>query len=416
IQAMALTVEVLPDFSEEEKAFLSDERSQLALARAGVDLEQLRPRPPLPSSSRTLQVEERRLYLWRLVRAEFENLPAPVGERQGEKESSSPSSPPSSSVVRRELALASCALRRQWETSHRQLELAQRQASAEEVRAELARQRAREQVVRREKMQMRAQMRHARLAAMASAAESRALAGQGEGSTIVGEGKSGARRGPAGSAVSKHHSPAGRARTSRWSAMAEAARERRASLDRLREEELAVRLVSKERGAEERREQLVYEVRRKKVLGEAIRLRHEEQRLAGEAIELERRLALQAQVARRQQMAEAAAARRKHGVEVVPHLGGARSGAVSRESEGGSRVEERAEQRSKRERIEERQLAEVQIVVGGWEGKRKRRDAGGGAMACGAANSAFACAAGDGIAREDGGQVAGEIGKPSLTE
>ncbi|KAL1518500.1 hypothetical protein AB1Y20_002791 [Prymnesium parvum] len=380
----------LVDFSAEEKSFLSDPLAEQALARTGVLLDDLRPKPHTDADnpSRAAHLERRRQYKWRLVRDEFARLQAhaathtasPAGRR-----ASDPSDLVRASLeasLRRELAAAASTLQHEWQAEARRQQIEHRHASALSARMEIARRREHELLAKRKQLELRAEMRQARLAARAAggaAAEGAASAAAERAASAAAErAASAAAERPASAPPSR---PTGRGsgeasvgwQRAAKERLARAARQRKEELELQRQEELARKLAQKEQVVEERREQLAYEAQQRKVLHEARRLRHEEQKLTAESVEFEHRLALQKELLRKQELAARERSRHTHtrggatvrenenpnrgGVQDdggLPPAAGAKDGGAARAR--GVELEERraAEERTRIEKLEAR--------------------------------------------------------------
>eukprot|EP00966_Prymnesium_polylepis_P058338 1351020-Prymnesium_polylepis.1 len=116
------------DFIDEERVFLSDELAQQALARAGIQLEELRPSAAGADKAHAEHKEKRRQYKWTLVRDELAKLKGTrqqAAAREAERQQAASAGGPGSAhaqlnaAVRRELAAAGTALQREWEVESR---------------------------------------------------------------------------------------------------------------------------------------------------------------------------------------------------------------------------------------------------------------------------------------------------------
>ena len=175
------------DFTEEERSFLTAAQAEEALKAAGVLLEDLRPRAPESFDEPTREVrakayEERRQYLWSLVRQELSRLQSKSGRRgpSGAAAAVAPRAASASSVqgtheaaLQQMVARETRALERELRAEAQRERLERRQEAALAARNEALAEKERVRAMKNDARQFLGDMRAARrgLAAQGAAGQ-----------------------------------------------------------------------------------------------------------------------------------------------------------------------------------------------------------------------------------------------------
>ena len=264
------------DFTEEERSFLTAAQAEEALKAAGVLLEDLRPRAPESFDEATREVrakayEERRQYLWSLVRQELTRLQA-KSSRRGSSGAAAPRAATASAqqgtheaALQQMVARETRALERELRAEAQRERLERRQDAAAAARNEALAEKERVRAMKNDAREFLGDMRAAR----------RGLAAQG----AAGVQRPRPTPRPSSAPTPRPRPMAGFAPPSSET-LSVVVRARAENTLAKREAEISAKMARKEEAYARRREAVENEREVKKLYAEQTRLRHEE-RFAG---------------------------------------------------------------------------------------------------------------------------------------